>query len=492
MTRRNASRTPEAVQKEVQITLFAAGAEDKYMQLAPLAIADRRPCCVPLTLTGKSLKDLQDTYTDWAADAASDTKRKVLLAKLKELGSLVLTGDLEKLLPLSENPERIRAMVYTDAQASSIPVEAAYSGDVSAKGISRGFLAGREKLRIDFVRHLSLGPLMPYRIRWGAPLRLLVVLSNPAAPDAKLGEVSEQGGRLAFSETSPGWLHAESKTLEACLGGLCRLGLLHISFLVGDEGSRTVYAGELVPGSAVDDLAWQVLSGSITELKQRIVDELKTAERENTPYHVLHYYGHGAEVDSIGELFTRPGPNMSSSDLADLKQMPRIVVLNACHAAVPDYAQPGQVLTGFASALLYGGTAVLISMMTAVCPQTATATTKLVYHHLARSLFVDPLSVENALHELRHGFLVADHEQPDFFVPILYMRPVQGQGQLFSYQDPRIQIWNAYNQGRICLNPVALAETTWLMRKRLLPSRAKKPKKPLLQRSPGSTGLPPG
>jgi hypothetical protein len=384
------------------------------------------------------------TFAAWLCDPASNRRRENLRDDLERVGRELIGGNVLDLLGIDAAGSR-RVWVYTDSDASKLPIEAAYS-DAIVGGGPLQYLVANENLRISFIRHLGFDPLPGLRIAKHRPLQMLVVFSNPG----NLGAVTLEDGNLL---RLTGSLQGDRAALERALGDLCRLNLLRIRFLVGDEEGQRVYAGEVVSaGKRSTELIWRVAEerddAAGAGLAQRILEALTGAEA----VHVWHYFGLGVVQAAGPALVTVPGDCLGSDMLAQAisgGRSPRIVILNACDSALPMGVRGGSAaLTGFATVLLQRGTAALVCMLKQVRPDTASAATRAMYTELAGSLFTDPLALENALHDLRKAVHHPDNPRLDFFCPVLYRRRVEKE-TLFEYSDRRVAVWKMIRERKL-------------------------------------------
>jgi hypothetical protein len=179
---------------------------------------------------------------------------------------------------------------------------------------------------------------------------------------------------------------------------------------------------------------WQGLKKALAGLEQRkqvILDRLENAslsalQKFKEPFHVFHFIGHGTfetEDDEGVLLFEEEGgeaERVSGKRLASVLRKQSslgLVVLNACHGA----RTSADAFGGVAQSLIWGNVPAVIAMRSIVSDRAAVVFAQSFYEALARRL---PL--EEALCESRQT-LFAESGDPEWGIPVLYMRSPDGQ-----------------------------------------------------------------
>ncbi len=439
---------------------LAGAAPLNFSQIAPSHLHDRLP-------TGRQLiilppyASLFIPLSNWLITPGLAT-RTILTNKLQTVGSdciqllpnetfsgmLQLAG-VAGVAPNQAQSITRRLMVCTDSTAAGIPFEALWSAD-DYGGAPLGFVAASSAIGISVVRDLRLEPLAPLEIAHKQALQMLVVFSNPAAPNLNLGTINVMDGRVTFAA---GALAQESLALEETLGGMIRCGLLDMHFLIGvggvDGNPSAVYRGHVRKGATA--LEWVVtaqFSGGMAAQFNTMLDERQ--------WHCLHVYAHGSMPDGNAALVLSPGVPLAYASITfHGGRAPRLVVLNACDiAAAPNAVAPA--MNGFAPLFLLHGTTNLVAMQMKVSPDTATRTTRAIYSRLAQSLFTRQLDFDEGLHDMRQEVNNLNNPRLDFFCPVLYYRPVNG--PIFKYADDRLATWQMIATKSLPVNPMTLLQ----------------------------------
>jgi hypothetical protein len=159
---------------------------------------------------------------------------------------------------------------------------------------------------------------------------------------------------------------------------------------------------------------------------------------EGTPFHVLHYMGHGNFDPTTGEggLLLR-GPDGRQEHLSgrhltttikDVSSL-RLVVLNACETALVGGSPAHNPFAGVAAALLLGGIPAVVAMQASIADHHSIAFSKAFYQQLARGMPVDEAVVEG-----RHAIHSLDAGGSDWSIPVLFLRTPTG--ELFAHRKP--------------------------------------------------------
>jgi hypothetical protein len=149
-----------------------------------------------------------------------------------------------------------------------------------------------------------------------------------------------------------------------------------------------------------------------------------------TPFHVLHYMGHGTFTPHTGEgalLFcgdhgTREpisGRHLATT-IKDIGSL-RLVVLNACETALASTEPGHNPFSGVATALVLGGVPAVVAMQAAIHDSHAIAFSAAFYDRLAHGMPVDEAMTEGrqAIHSLRPS-------GAEWAMPVLFLRTESG------------------------------------------------------------------
>jgi serine/threonine protein kinase/formylglycine-generating enzyme required for sulfatase activity len=147
-------------------------------------------------------------------------------------------------------------------------------------------------------------------------------------------------------------------------------------------------------------------------------DQLRA--RLRSPVHVLHVLCHGDLDDTRGSVLVFEDVDggvelMNGGKLYTLirRQMPHLVMLNACLGALPDDQDP---LSSVGMRLLDGGVPAVIAMQFELAEDTAVELARAFYAELAAGM-----SVDNALAEARLYLASSDPNRLDWSIPVLLM-----------------------------------------------------------------------
>ena len=155
--------------------------------------------------------------------------------------------------------------------------------------------------------------------------------------------------------------------------------------------------------------------------------DLRAALRNDGPWHVLHFIGHGGFDSQSGEgvliLAGEDGRSLrlSASDaalLVEKQQSVRLVVLNACDTG---RASTLDVSSSVAGALLRRGIASVVAMQFPITDPAAVEFSRTFYEGLA-----DGLPVDAAVTEARHAVRISLPGTLEWGTPVLYMRSADG------------------------------------------------------------------
>ena len=153
---------------------------------------------------------------------------------------------------------------------------------------------------------------------------------------------------------------------------------------------------------------------------------LRRARSEGRPYHVWHYIGHGAFMQSRSAsvlAFCTPQNqlhrvgDLELGTLFDGYPEMRLVLLNACEGARPDPQDP---FAGVAAALVRRGVPAVIGMQIEISDEAAKTLSQVFYEAL-----VDGLPVDAALTEARRAVFFTPN-WTEWATPVLYMRAPDG------------------------------------------------------------------
>jgi len=210
------------------------------------------------------------------------------------------------------------------------------------------------------------------------PLRLLVVIASP-------------------SDEIPLDTCAEKERIATALQPLTRQGMIEVSYLEGPD-------------------TWE-----------RLLEELLPNRT-----HILHFIGHGAFDEDMGEgvlvMEDSDGRAMRINSerlryLVQGKSRLRLVVLNSCSGTEGSDAQP---FSSMAAGLVRSGVPAVIAMQFEISDNAARKIAQTFYTSLALNLPVDA-----ALTEARRKIFLSDIDSLEWATPILYMQVPNG--QLFEF-----------------------------------------------------------
>ena len=210
------------------------------------------------------------------------------------------------------------------------------------------------------------------------PLRLLVVIASP-------------------SDEIPLDSSAEKERIVAALQPLTRQGMIEVSYLEGPD-------------------TWE-----------RLLEELLPNRT-----HILHFIGHGAFDEDMGEgvlvMEDSDGRAMRINSerlryLVQGKSRLRLVVLNSCSGTEGSDAQP---FSSMAAGLVRSGVPAVIAMQFEISDNAARKIAQTFYTSLALNLPVDA-----ALTEARRKIFLSDIDSLEWATPILYMQVPNG--KLFEF-----------------------------------------------------------
>ena len=176
----------------------------------------------------------------------------------------------------------------------------------------------------------------------------------------------------------------------------------------------------------------------VTELENPSLEDLRRVfarTRTRTPFHVMHYMGHGAFDPSTGGalLFCDERGRAQRATADQLKMLLkdqaslRLVVLNSCEGARTDPADP---FAGVADALVRLGIPSVIAMQFEITDRAAVKFTSVLYEMLADSSQVD-IALAEARKALAVGYGL------EWATPVLYSRA--DDTRLFDSGEPRDQ-----------------------------------------------------
>ena len=187
----------------------------------------------------------------------------------------------------------------------------------------------------------------------------------------------------------------------------------------------------LTPVSVNLQKAWsgQEKNVEIVFLQRGGVEEIRQAFLA-TPFHILHFMGHGRFDEKRGEgalVFERYDGTSQIYDARRLAQLLydfeslRLVVLNACHTAEAVGHHGANPFTGAASSLIMGGVPAVVAMSGTVSDDAAVAFSHMFYQRLALG---DTL--EAAVTEGRLAIQRTDPEDGAWAIPALFLRSPDG------------------------------------------------------------------
>lgn len=179
------------------------------------------------------------------------------------------------------------------------------------------------------------------------------------------------------------------------------------------EKRRSKVAWDKVPGVEIDF----VEDGQISTLHRRLHD---------TPFHVLHFMGHGAIDEGDGEGFllfetaageSHPVPGAVLADALKGASSLRMVLLNACDTAALPRREGLDPFTGVATALVLAGVPAVIAMQFPISDSAALAFSSALYERLAQDA---PL--EAAVTFGRNAVTQSAPTSLEWATPVLFLR----------------------------------------------------------------------
>jgi len=174
----------------------------------------------------------------------------------------------------------------------------------------------------------------------------------------------------------------------------------------------------------------------VTELENPSLEDLRlTLAHTRSPFHVMHYMGHGAFEPATGgalvfcdeQGWAQPATAVQLKILLQDHPSLRLVVLNACEGARADPADP---FAGVADALVRLGIPSVIAMQFEITDRAAVRLTSALYKMLA-----DGSQVDVALAEARKALAMGYGFE--WATPVLYSRA--DDTRLFNRDEPRDQ-----------------------------------------------------
>lgn len=200
--------------------------------------------------------------------------------------------------------------------------------------------------------------------------------------------------------------------------------------------------------------------GGVEEMRQTLLA---------TPFHILHFMGHGKFDEKSGEgalVFENHDGSSQPFEARRLAQLLhdfvslRLVVLNACHTADAVGFHGSNPFAGVASSLVMGGVPAVVAMSGPVPDEAAVAFSRTLYQRLALG---DP--IEAAVTEGRLAIQRVEPEDGAWAIPALFLR--SSDGLLFA---PRSTVWArraAVLAGfTLALALIWLLATAWLQERR--------------------------
>ena len=160
-------------------------------------------------------------------------------------------------------------------------------------------------------------------------------------------------------------------------------------------------------------------------------DELRRATDSGSPYHVLHFIGHGIFDHDAGEgVVCFLDRNVTGFELVQIlgRHGVRLVVLNSCEGARFDPRDP---LSGVASALVHGGIPAVVAMQFPVSDDAAITFARGLYEGIAAE---KPLDV--AVGAARKAMFPSDAQHAEWATPVLFLLP--GGADIFSSRPRRL------------------------------------------------------
>lgn len=228
--------------------------------------------------------------------------------------------------------------------------------------------------RLYWSRYLSSADWRPVRLRQRADMRALALIASPANLE-----------RYGLEPLDREKLEAEARNA---------LGPIALTTLVK-------------PGEATLD---------------RLFDELREASRDGQPYDLLYLVAHGSLAEDEGWLWLEDEAGaihrVCGSDLVgrlrQLEQLPRLVVLAACHGAGDGLATAG---TTIGPRLAAAGVSTVLAMQGPVSIETLTRFV---------AIFLEELRAEGLVDRAAALARGAVREQPDWWMPVLFTRLKSG------------------------------------------------------------------
>jgi hypothetical protein len=140
---------------------------------------------------------------------------------------------------------------------------------------------------------------------------------------------------------------------------------------------------------------------------------------------ILEYYGHGRFKNGSGALLLDPDPNLtldesqqdwvSASRIATLRNLPPLIVLNACHSAQVDTGEP---VAGIATALSAANVRAIVAMQLTTRMSAVTyGITPTLYRELAAGK-----SIQQAVAIVRQELYVREPDGASWYLPAVYLR----------------------------------------------------------------------
>lgn len=202
---------------------------------------------------------------------------------------------------------------------------------------------------------------------------------------------------------------------------------------------RILIATAQQPAYGALDLAGE-LSGLSTALRTNPSIEIQVVEQADsgalrkaliqTPFHVLHYMGHGVFDPTTGQgalLFAGAGGLAEAvtgrhlaTKIKDFASL-RLVVLNACRTALANVEGTAGPFAGVATALVLGGVPAVVAMRSSIADLHAVAFSAAFYDRLARGM-----TLEEAVTEGRQAIYSISPEGADWTIPVVFQRNVSG------------------------------------------------------------------
>lgn len=272
--------------------------------------------------------------------------------------------------------------------------------------------------QFSLVRHAQISPSLDPVDIGDAPLRMLVVFSDPEG------------------DLSVGAIERERAAIQTALGPSVAGGKVCIDFVEAGVGPT--------------------------------LDGIKAKVAQHA-YHVLHYFGHGhstgrGQLDFEGARRGEALP-VSWEDLYDVLQptLPslRLVILNAC-----ELAQPGEGLvsytpfTDLSKCFLYAGVAMVVAMQYPIRVGTATTFTESFYEHLGAHSFESAAEVEEAVVKARKA-IFRRQNVVEWITPVLFTRMQGQEDEIFRFaiaqgKTRRPRYWSLIVYAGIALAALAL------------------------------------